>query len=113
MKQFKKKMQQAKFIEAYRKTLGNISSACNACGIGRTTYYRWLKDKTFAKELKTVAEEQKDFVEAKLIKLIDEQNPTAIIFYLKTKGKDRGYVEVVEHKVNEDFGIDVVVRNGK
>jgi len=28
-----------------------------------------------------------------MMKLIDDLNPTMIIFYLKTQAKDRGYVE--------------------
>ena len=34
-----------------------------------------------------------DFAETHLHKLIQEGNPAATIFFLKTKGKRRGYVE--------------------
>ena len=34
-----------------------------------------------------------DLAESNLIKNIQEQDNTAIIFYLKTQGKNRGYVE--------------------
>ncbi len=37
-----------------------------------------------------------DFMESRLLKAIDKGNVTAIIFYLKTKGKDRGYIEPQE-----------------
>lgn len=37
------------------------------------------------------SEEMLDFAEARLMKMIDEGNLTAIIFYLKSKGQARGY----------------------
>ena len=40
----------------------------------------------------------KDFAEGKLMQQIDGGNITAIIFYLKTQAKDRGYIEKVEHE---------------
>lgn len=44
-------------------------------------------------------ERRTDYVELKLKQLIDEGNPTAIIFYLKTQGKHRGWVERYEATV--------------
>lgn len=85
-------------IEALKKTLGNVSRACEAVGIDRSTFYDWVNtDTAFAQSLKDVREKTVDIAETALQKLIQEGNPTAIIFYLKTQAKDRGYREGMEH----------------
>jgi len=85
-------------IEALRKTLGNVSKACEAVNISRTQFYEWVnEDADFAQSLKDIREKTVDIAETALQKLIQEGNPTAIIFYLKTQAKDRGYREGMEH----------------
>ena len=85
-------------IEALKKTLGNVSKACEAVGISRGHFYEWVKeDEAFAQSLKDVREKTVDIAETALQKLIQEGNPTAIIFFLKTQAKDRGYREGMEH----------------
>ena len=86
----KKKM----FLKALHENRGNISYACSATDIGRTHYYRWIKeDAEFKEAVLNVKEYNIDHVESKLHEKIDEGDITAIIFYLKTQGKGRGYVE--------------------
>ena len=41
-----------------------------------------------------------DFAESKLYELIKEANVPATLFYLKTKGKNRGYIERQELAVD-------------
>ena len=90
-----------KFIEALREGRGIITYACQKIGISRKTYYDWYQNDI---EFKMLADEVNDttidVVESKLLSAINEGNLTAIIFYLKTKGKKRGYVERTEHEVN-------------
>lgn len=84
-------------IDALRKTMGIVSSACETVKIHRSTYYEWLKsDPEFAQAVEAVNDRQIDLVESKLLERIKEGDTTATIFYLKTKGKKRGWSEKLE-----------------
>jgi len=86
-----------KFPQILKDSLGIITNACKKAGIERRTYYDWRKaDPEFAADCDEAGEQTLDFVESKLQTLIDKENPAAIIFYMKTKGKNRGYVERIE-----------------
>lgn len=87
-------------LEALERSLGIVSTAAGKAGIHRATHYKWLKeDAEYQKAVQLVNERTLDFVESHLHTLITELNPAAIIFYLKTKGKARGYVERSEVEV--------------
>ena len=89
-------------VEALEKSLGVVSTACKAAGISRDTHYRWLKeDPEYNAHLDALSEVAIDFAESHLHKLIKDGNPAATIFFLKTKGKNRGYVERQEIAVAE------------
>lgn len=70
----------------------------------RKTLYDWIEKDG----LKDVISESRsgalDFVENKLMSRINEGSDTAIIFFLKTQGKSRGYVErqELEHNVTSN-----------
>ena len=54
-------------IEALIKSLGVVSTACKIVGIGRTTFYDWLKDdKDFKKEVEDIQNVALDFAESEL-----------------------------------------------
>ena len=81
-------------IDALEKSLGIVTTACKNVGIGRTTFYEWMKDdKQFEKEVNEIQNIALDFAESQLHKQIGEGSTAATIFYLKTKGKKRGYIE--------------------
>jgi hypothetical protein len=83
-----------KFLENFKLSLGNISISCEASGISRQTYYNWIKQDTdFANECKDIEERNLDLAEMKLLNAIREGKTAELLFYLKTKGKKRGYVE--------------------
>jgi hypothetical protein len=82
------------FLKKYETTLGNISISCNEAKINRSTFYAWMeKDVDFRQQVEAINEKSVDFVESALLNQIKEGNTTATIFFLKTKGKNRGYVE--------------------
>ncbi len=81
-------------IEALEKHLGVVTSACKTVGIDRTTHYRWLKeDEAYKEATDDIDNVSLDFAESQLFKQIRDGNTTATIFFLKTRGKNRGYVE--------------------
>jgi hypothetical protein len=81
-------------VEALEKSLGVVTTACKNVGIARKTYYEWYnKDDDFKNQEDSIGEIALDFVESKLYEQIRDNNIAAIIFYLKTKGKSRGYTE--------------------
>jgi hypothetical protein len=84
----------AAMIAALEKTLGIVTSAAKIVGIERSTHYFWMEsDEAYRKAVKDLDNVVLDFVESKLHKLVEDLNPTAVIFTLKTKGKQRGYIE--------------------
>ena len=87
---------QEMFLESLRKNLFIVTSACQQSGISRTQYYQWLKDPIFKEKVDEVIELQGDFVETQLLKRIKEGSDQSIIFYLKTKGRKRGYIDRLE-----------------
>ena len=98
-------------LEALEKHLGVITTACKSVGIARSTHYEWYqKDKEYKKAVKELENVALDFAESQLHKQIAKGNPLSTMFYLKCKGKKRGYIEQQELKVSgnmkftADFG---------
>lgn len=90
-------------VQALENSLGVVTTACRTVGISRDTHYRWMKaDPEYAKQVNEMSEVALDFAESKLFKAIKNENTTATIFYLKTKGRHRGYVEGQEVTINPE-----------
>jgi hypothetical protein len=96
-------------IQALEKTLGVVSPACAKVGISRQTHYDWLRDdQEYADAVKSLEDLAIDFAESMLHEQIRDKVPTSTIFYLKTKGKKRGYVEKQEVESNIVTGIKLI-----
>ena len=90
-----------KIIQIYEKKGCNITATCTALGIARKTFYEWRdKKKKLAEGLEAAEEAIIDFAESKLVEHINNDDVQALIFFLRTKGKKRGYVEKTETDVN-------------
>ena len=84
-------------LKALEQALGVVTVACKKADIPRSTYYKWLKDdEDFKKQVKDIENVALDFAESQLHQQISDNSTAATIFYLKTKGKNRGYIEKSE-----------------
>lgn len=108
------KMQHNKkrLLKALQKNMGIVTKACDDVGLNRSTFYGYYKDdKQFADDVDSMNDYVLDFAESKLLENIEEKKETSIIFYLKTKGRNRGYIErkeVVEANDSSEFNYDAM-----
>ena len=94
--QYKKEL-----LKAMEQCHGIVSDACKSVGISRVTYYKYYSDdKEFKESIDEIEGTVLDFVEGELFKKIKGGDTACIIFYLKTKGKKRGYIERQEIDAN-------------
>lgn len=113
-----------KMLELLEKSRGIVVTACKTAGIARSTHYNWINDDpAYRQAVEDINQGAIDYVESKLLERIQgvkcskydsegavivydtPPSDTAIIFYLKTKGKKRGYVEKqeIDHGVSESI----------
>ena len=106
----KKREETAKrIIKALKETNGLLTMAAAKSGIGYRTVCRYVAEFPSVKEAAQDAKEAMlDFAEGKLYIKIKDGDNTAIIFYLKTQGKARGYIERQEfaNPTGESFRIE-------
>ena len=109
-----KNKEKERFLEKYKLSKGNISMACDAVNISRQTYYNWTKkDDEFAGKVDDILEANLDMAETKLLSAIVEGKTAELIFFLKTKGKHRGYVERQEIESRNDSLFEIEILRGK
>ena len=88
-KQLKKRM-----LEALKQSLGIVTMASEKSGVSRTQHYAWLKkDAKYKAAVDDLSEVAIDFAESSLFQQIRKQEAAATIFFLKTKARNRGYIE--------------------
>lgn len=88
-------------LVALEKSLGVVTTACRAVGVDRGTFYNYYNDDPeFAAKVDDIENIALDFAETSLYKQIEKGEVPSTIFYLKTKGKKRGYVEKVQQELS-------------
>jgi hypothetical protein len=88
---------QKAFLAIFEENLGIVTASCAQAQISRAGFYKWKQEnEEFSKAVDEIEAVTLDFVESKLHARIQDEDTTAIIFYLKCKGKKRGYTEKTE-----------------
>lgn len=95
--QNEEQLSHASVIQALKSSGGIYSAAALMLGVTRQTVSNYVKRHPHIYQASLEAtEDVLDLAETKLIQKIKEGHMTALIFYLKTKGKERGYIETRE-----------------
>ena len=96
-------------LQALEKSMGVVTAASKIAGIDRKTHYNWMKkDSRYREAVDELQNIALDFAESKLFKNIEKSREASIFFYLKTKGKKRGYVERQEVVHEGDISAEVI-----
>lgn len=82
---------QEEFLNVLRNSLGVVGLALQKTGVTREEYEEWCDDLLFKLAVDEINETSLDYVENQLLMQIRDGNLNAITYYLKTKGKNRGY----------------------
>lgn len=87
---------------------GNITRAAKLIDIDRSLYYKRCESVDgFQEKMLEIRERKLDFAEDKLWEHVEYGNLPAIMFYLRTIGKNRGYTTQVEMVGNKDKPVEI------
>lgn len=88
--------------QALAETKGMVYLAAKRLGCSHTTVYNYIEKYATVKDAWDSANgEMGDITELKLYQAVQDGQPWAVAFYLKTKGKSRGYTERMEVMLEE------------
>ena len=94
--------------QAVTEAKGILTIAAQNLGCSKSTVYEYLERYPSLKGVLSDARESAiDFAESALFKAIEGGNVTAMIFYLKTQAKHRGYSERPENDPETDFAFTI------
>ena len=98
----------ALFLEGLKKTAGVQQPVVEQLGLTRQTIADWKRnDPEFDAEVDQIKEVTLDIVETQLMKKIMSGDTASILFYLKSQGRKRGYIEKVDASVESKNHVDL------
>jgi|GEM_PF-2382416 len=99
-------------LQALERSLGLITPACKEVGITRQMYYLYYNnDDDFRKAVDDINDITIDFVENQLFRKIKDGDTQAILFFMKYKGRKRGYTDTIDINSRIDSNIVLNVKN--
>jgi hypothetical protein len=99
-------------LERLIETRGIIGKSCIEVGISRTMFWEWLKkDPKFKEAYNEILEQKVDWAETHLDDIIKDKNLGATTWFLKNKGKHRGWSDKteVDQTVNINQPIEIKI----
>jgi hypothetical protein len=95
---------QAEMLMALERNLCIVTKSAEEVGIARQTHYDWIAaNPEYAQAVKELDNVVLDFAETQLHKNMKAQKEASIIFFLKTKGRERGYKEVIDANIKREY----------
>lgn len=99
-------------LEALERSLGLVTPACKEVGLSKDSYYDYYnKDENFRNKVDEINNLVLDFVESQLYKKIADGDTQSILFYMKYKGRKRGYTEAIDVNSNVVSNVVLNVKN--
>jgi hypothetical protein len=98
------------FFDSLSENLGLVYRAEKATGINSENHYYWCKtDPEYKKRVNELMEKKRDYVEHKLIHLVDDNESSSVQFAAKCLLRKRGYDQSTEIKNadGEKFQIEI------
>lgn len=93
----KEALSHKRVIAALESSAGIVSAAAIKLGVTARTVRNYVaRHEAIAEALDQIKQDNLDLAETKLLTNLRDGNMTAIIFYLKTQGRDRGYNEKLD-----------------
>ena len=107
-----RKVEESRFLEAISQSDGSKSNIAQILGIHRNTVKNYIAENpVYAEAYQDVVESRGDMVEGALIKKIEDGDTTCILFYCKTRLKNRGYIEKQIVDIDGRFSMDANTRS--
>lgn len=104
----------SRIIKAIMESTGFLTVAAQRAGVTYRTVWRYANDYPSVRQAVLESKEAMlDLAENRLLENIKKGDNTSIIFYLKTQGKARGYIEKTEIMAATDVKIHVVYEERK